>query len=78
VTPALPVRIPLLSNGDAYYIDVTESSRFNELVITAIDCFPNNLNVRPYRVSFMDLDQQTRRAVIEQVNRRFEGRMVKV
>lgn len=69
--------IPLLHNDDAFHVTVEVLSA--ALVrITKIVRYPHNRNVDGTLERFFDLDEETKRAVIKQVNRRYVGRTVKV
>lgn len=68
--------IPLLHAGDSYYIYCEDDPPC--IRILYIERFPGNVNVEPTREQFGDLDFRTKRAVIEQVNRRYTGKVVRV
>ena len=67
--------IPLLAEGDAFDIDLIVEEKL--VTIKRILRYPNNENVLPVRERFFDLTPSTRRAVLAQINRRYDGRMVK-
>lgn len=73
MNPWLP--IPLIWNGDSYIITCEPVSDY-QVRITSIARYKNNQNVDGEELDFLDLDEQSRRAVIHQVNRRHRGMMV--
>lgn len=69
--------LPLVYESDAYLIELgQESERIVRILRLLV--FPDNRNGEPKFENFMDLAPSARRAVIEQVNRRYPGRTVKV
>ena len=68
--------IPFLAEGDAFDIDVLVGEKL--VTIQRILRFPNNENVVPTREKFFDLAPSTRKAVLTQINRRYENHTVKV
>lgn len=73
MNPWLP--IPLMWNGDSFIITCEPVSDY-QVRITSIARYANNQNVDGEELDFLDLDEQSRRAVIRQVNRRHKGMMV--
>lgn len=67
--------LPLLHDGDSFLIEL-ESPGDRVIKIHRILIFPDNLNGQPKVEKFGDLDSRARRAVIDQINRRFPGKMV--
>lgn len=70
--------IPLISNGDAFLIELEYDLLGTDIHITGIQRYENNQNVAPTWEKFMDLDPETRRRVIAQINRRYKGKMIKI
>lgn len=67
--------LPLLSDdGDSFVIEVELHPLF--VKISSIVRYPANQNSDGVLEKFFDLDPETRRAVIAQVNRRFKGKMI--
>lgn len=70
--------IPLIHEEDSYLIEVEATASPHEVQIVSLQKFPNNLNCVPTLELFCDLDPTTKRKVVEQVNRRFPGKVVRV
>lgn len=68
--------LPLLHEGDAYVLELDISAP--QVRLLSISRYPNNQNVEPTSENFRDLDPETKKAVVMQINRRYKGRMVKV
>lgn len=75
--PTLPKSLPLIFDGDSFFIYCLAEGE-KVVRISYLERFPGNTQVAPTRESFADLDQQTKAAVIAQVNRRYMRRMVRV
>lgn len=75
--PPTLTSLPLLHECDSFYIYCLEEGE-KTIRISYIERFPGNISVSPTRESFGDLDERTRRAVIQQVNRRYIGKVVRV
>lgn len=69
--------IPFIHEGDSYFIYCTELDP-HTVRLDYLERFPGNSGVSPTKENFFDLDPQTRRAVIAQINRRYSGKVVKV
>lgn len=69
--------LPLIFEGDSYFIYCTELDA-TTIHLDYIERFPGNVGVSPTKENFFDLDPATRRAVIAQINRRYQGRVVRV
>lgn len=69
--------IPLIYEGDSYFIYCTELDP-STVKLDYVERFPGNISTSPTKENFYDLDPATRRAVISQVNRRYQGKVVKV
>lgn len=72
--PTLP-DLPLLHEGDSFLITLSEIGTKCVRILRIIK-YPNNVNSHGEEWSFRDLDPETKRAVIQQVNKRCIGRMV--
>lgn len=68
--------IPFIYNGDSYTIRGRLIGI--EFVIHDILLYPGNTNVIPTSESFRDLDPQAKKLTIQQINRKYPGKMVKV
>lgn len=68
--------LPLIYDGDAYSLDVVVSELL--VVLHAILRYEGNRNCTAVSIKFFDLSPDARRAVLHAVQRRFEGRTVKV
>jgi hypothetical protein len=67
--------IPLITAGDSFLIELEVHER--HVQILAVQRFHDNLNSEASSERFRDLDPETKRAVIAQVNRRHPTRMVR-
>jgi hypothetical protein len=72
--PILPP-LPLVHDGDSFVIYLKDVGT-KCVRILQIHRFRNNQNVEGVEESFRDLDLDTKRAVIRQVNRKYGGRTV--
>lgn len=72
--PNLP-DLPLLHDGDSFMITLLAVGE-RCVKITRIVRYPNNVNSHGVEELFKDLDIETKRAVIQQVNRRCIGKTV--
>lgn len=68
--------IPLIFDDDSWEIYVEDSA--SALRISRLLRFANNRNVAPVELKFLDASPETRRAIIQQIQRRYPGRVVKV
>lgn len=67
--------LPLLTDeGDSYTIYLSASP----LCITGLVRFPHNSNVQGDPVRFWSLNEETRRAVLMQVRRRYPNQTIKI
>lgn len=73
--PSSPPEIPLLHNGDAYYIKVSEPEN-SQVRILYVTRYEDNTNTIGTGHRFSDLDSETQVAVRVQVARRFNGCVV--
>lgn len=69
--------IPLLFDGDAYLLTVEPVSP-SLVCLTRVLRYDNNVNTDATCVRFFDLSPQCKQAIIQQINRRFRGKTVKV
>lgn len=69
--------LPLIFEDDSFLIELEQLTE-KTVRITRILVFPNNRNGDPKVEQFHDLDLRARRAVIDQINRRYTGRTVKI
>lgn len=67
--------LPLVYDGDSFLIELSSPGE-RVVKITRILVFPDNVNSAPKHEKFSDLDSRARRAVINQINLRYPGRMV--
>jgi hypothetical protein len=74
VRPTLP-DLPLLHDGDSFMITLSAVGE-KCVKISRIVRYPNNVNSHGVEENFRDLDLETKRAVIQQVNRRCVGKTV--
>ncbi len=72
--PLLPP-LPLLHEGDSYVIYLKSVGEKCVRIVT-IHRFANNQNVEGVEEDFRDLDLETKKAVIKQINRRHVGKTV--
>lgn len=70
---ALPP-LPLLHEDDSFVLHLSDEP----LRLTRIVRYESNRNVDGTALSFSSLDDGTRRAIIQQVQRRYPGRTVRV
>lgn len=68
--------LPLLHDGDAFVLELEIWPSHVQLL--SILRYSHNQNVEASHERFRDLDPFTKRAVIQQINRRWKGKMVKV
>ena len=66
--------LPLLHDPDSFVIYLDDSP----LRILSITRFSNNQNTQGEQVLFYSLDEETRRAVLQQINRRYPGKVIRV
>lgn len=68
--------VPLLHDGDAYiiYVEVLEKT----VIVKSIRRYLDNRNADPTEEDFRDLPPQAKAAVIQQINRRYQGKFVRV
>lgn len=67
--------LPLLHNGDAYELTLSDANCVSLLRIVR---YADNQNVSGTELRFFDLDPETRQAVLNQIRRRYEGKTIKV
>ena len=72
--PQLP-DLPLLYEDDSYIISLANVGTKCFRILRIIR-YPRNQNTRGVEENFKDLDYMTKRAVIEQINKRCVGRTV--
>lgn len=75
-SPSPPVAIPLFHNGDTYYLDVSLIPAGVHL--DRVLKFAGNQNVQPTLETFRDLPQSVRAAIVQQINRKYQGKQVYV
>lgn len=68
--------LPLLYDGDSYLIHLDEDHGHIRLLF--IERFANNENSEPDIIPFFYLDERGRHLVMQQIQRRYPGRSVKV
>lgn len=69
--------LPLLYNGDSFIIELSPVGQ-NSVKVESITRFPDNQNTDGVHEQFRDLDPETKRAVITQINRRHHNKVVRV
>lgn len=67
--------LPLLHNGDSFVLTL-EPISLKIIHLTRIIRYPNNENGDGVEESFRDLDVETKRAIIQQINRRYVGKTI--
>lgn len=72
--PTLP-DLPLLYEDDSYIITLSEVGTKCVKILRIIR-YPRNQNTQGVEENFKDLDYMTKRAVIDQINKRCVGRTV--
>lgn len=68
--------LPLLHDGDGYVLSLSEHGR--DLLLLTLLRYENNENSDPLSLKFFDLDERGRAAVLQQIQRRYPGRSVRV
>lgn len=66
--------LPLLHNDDSFILRLEEPP----LRLVSIERYSSNRNVEGEAVLFFQLDEESRRAVLQQIHRRYPGKVVKV
>lgn len=67
--------LPLLHDSDAFHLTLSHVSP-GRVRLERVVRYPYNQNVEGVEESFRDLDPETKRAIIRQINRRYIGRTV--
>lgn len=67
--------LPLIYDGDSYHLSLSTHEHYVQL--HEVVRYDDNQNVRGVALAFRDLPPDAKRAVIQQINRRYSGRMVK-
>lgn len=68
--------LPLIFGGDSFLIELEILSP-HSLLILSVQRYHDNLNSEASAERFRDLDPETKRAVIAQINRRYPRAMVR-
>lgn len=69
--------LPLLHEGDSFLLELDHPNAFSVRLVSILR-FAGNHNVDAVAERFLDLDPETKRAVISQVNRRYKGKIVRI
>jgi len=69
--------LPLLHNGDAFVLTVLPEKAHSVRLVSVVR-YPDNVDGDGVHEQFRDLDPDTRQRIIQQINRRFQGKTVLV
>jgi hypothetical protein len=67
--------LPLLYNGDAFVLTLQPEGQHRVRLVSVVR-YPDNVDGDGVHEQFRDLDPETKARVIQQINRRYQGKTV--
>jgi hypothetical protein len=67
--------LPLLYNGDAFVLTLQPEGHHRVRLVSVVR-YPDNVDGDGVHEQFRDLDPETKQRVIQQINRRYQGKTV--